>query len=821
MNDVKNGEKQVIRVAARTLAESVYRSGGLAGPDYSGISSIEGQRLHKKFLQIIEDRYPKEYLRSEVSLNYEVEYDSYSLQISGRCDVLIEEPGRPMIIEVKSFSGPGSRLPAGGEKVHWAQAMLYAFIHLMNMESAARPPEIKIGLSYISAESSETIDLDKIITKEQLQQFFQNTCRAYIKFAADIIKSKKARQQSGIDCRFPYQDLRDGQKHFMNEVIGAARQKGVLMVQAPTGIGKTMAALYPAVKALANNLVDHVFYLTAMTSTRLVAADAVRDMRRTGLHMKCVTIFAKEKLCLEPEIYCDTRQCPYAVSYFDNLPSALSQLFLLEDIGRDEILECARQHKLCPFELSLDLSTYCEIVICDYNYAFDPRVHLARFFNLDPVSHLLLVDEAHNLPDRSREMFSASITSKCIGEAREALKGLDEALERSLDLLLAYLDKLKAAVSDDRLPALDLVESNLSPSGIMKTSNFRAMRQRPLNLLSLLNRFNFQAYSFLENQPPWSLRKPLLNAWFPALFFLRISDQYFDGTYVTTAKNTGADLEINLMCLDASEKLASVYKDRHPAVFFSATLSPISYYQGLLYGHKNDVIPETLVLPSPFPAENLLVMTCGLFSTRYKERQATIINICKFVLRAIKERIGNYMVFLPSYSYLEQMRQVLATMIKDNEIDLLVQRPNLNESQRRKYLNRFEKFGQRTLLAMAVLGGQFSEGVDLIGEKLSGVIIIGVGLPRICPEREIMNQYFSSAIGNGYAYAYMFPGFNKVQQAAGRLIRSENDRGFILLIDDRYDQQAYQQLFPAEWHPLPVADSNDLSCQLRDFWDQG
>lgn len=813
-------DKQVIRVAARTLAESVYRSGGLSGPLYGGISSAEGMRLHKKFLQIMGERFPSRNIQSEVSFTYTVEYDTYQLLIGGRCDILVEDAPLPLLIEVKSYSGPREQLPPGGEMVHWAQALLYAHIYAERLAGEGYTGSIKVGVSYINAETGAVTDLVHTYSPKQLQKFFQDTCSSYIQFAVNIITSQKSRRQSGLDCRFPYSELRDGQKRFMQEVVGAARQKGVLLVQAPTGIGKTMAALYPAVKALAHNLVEHVFYLTAMTSTRIIAADAVRDLRRTGLHMKCLVIYAKEKMCLEPDLYCDSRQCPYATTYYDNLPAALQQLFLYEDIGREEILACARQHKLCPFELSLDMALYCEIVICDYNYAFDPRVHLARFFNLDPVSHLLLVDEAHNLPDRSREMFSAVVSSLQLLQARKSLEGQSGPLEQSLDSLLSYMARLNDAIADDSQAAFDLVEKEVKPATVMKAPAFRAMRQQPRTFLNLLARFSYQAYSFLELQPPWELRKPLLDAWFPVLFFLRICEQYYDDTYVTTAGRSGAASEIRLMCLDAAEKLTATYRDRHPTVFFSATLSPISYYQGLLCGYKSDIVPETLVLPSPFPAENLLVLICSRFSTRYKERQSTIEGIALLILKSISARTGNYIVFLPSYAYLNQLSQVLSIINRDDQIEFLVQKANLSETQRRRYLARFDSFGHKTLLALAVMGGQFAEGVDLMGEKLSGVIIIGVGLPQFCPEREIMKQYYASALGNGYAYAYMFPGFNKVQQAAGRLIRSENDRGFILLVDDRFDLPAYHQLFPDEWHPQQVQDSDEMLTLLREFWEQ-
>ena len=923
-------EQTTVRLAVRSLAEMVYRRGGLGGPIYGGVSASEGQRLHKRFSEKLANQWPDDEILTEKTVrhkhtpsaswpNAKGVYANLVLDIGGRIDALILKPDLPFLIEVKSFSGSADLLPQGGETVHWAQAKLYGWLYLLENNQLAA---MQVGLSYIHQETEEIVGWQQTFKRSVLKQFFEETCRSYMIFAADVITSQKRRLQSGLDCRFPYTELRPGQKVFMQEVIGAVRQKGTLLAQAPTGTGKTMAALYPAVKALSHQLVDHAFYLTAMTSTRQIAVNAIKDLRTQGLQMKAIVLYAKEKLCLEPDIYCDNRQCRYATSYYDHLPAALRQLFLHETIDQDALLACARKHRVCPFELALDMSLYCEFIICDYNYAFDPRVKLDRFFGQDQQPQLLLVDEAHNLPDRSRSMFSAVFEQSKVLKARLVLFQLAPQLEAALARIDQYLSVVYEEMLSNK-PAWNTVEKNIQETSVMQAEDFRAIRQQPESFLSLLLRFTYQAHLFLDSQPDWSVKKPLLDVYFQALFFLKIAEGYFDEAYVTAArlellpraeqeqlnqlktksrpglvqqpehmiqrqnnipqheanmlqhqrgmlkqaKGPGQQQEdidqqnynahapgqieqahdqfeqasvqpvaaqpektllqqaipnqttvLELMCLNASEKLAAAYRNKLGTVFFSATLSPMRYYSHLLHGYQPDLPPETLILPSPFPAENLHVMVCTELSVRWQQRTTTMPAIRDMILSAVTSRVGNYLVYLPSFAYLRQMRQLLRMQKPDAPIDYMFQLPNLSDAKRQQYLARFNQFGEKTLLAFAVMGGQFSEGIDLIGEKLTGVIIVGVGLPKLSPEREIMRQYYEEALGQGYAHAYLFPGFNKVQQAAGRVIRSETDRGFILLIDDRYQEQVYRELFPAEWQTRLVANPDEVQESLFDFW---
>ena len=586
-----------------------------------------------------------------------------------------------------------------------------------------------------------------------------------------------------------------------------------------TGVQTCALPIYPAAKAIANHLTDHCFYLTNMTSTRLVAASALNDLRQTGLRMKSIILYAKEKLCLEPELYCDSRQCRFATAYYDHLPAALRELFLLESIGQEDILACARRHSVCPFELSLDMSLYCEFIICDYNYAFDPRVRLARFFVEDNRPHLLLVDEAHNLPARSREMFSATLEQKAVTAARKAIAVALPILDKPLEAIDAYMTRLYDVLTGSE-PGLDVLEGGIAKASVMCADRFRAMRELPATLLSLLARFSALCRFVLDQNPDLPDRRPLIDFYFRSLYFSRVADEFHDKSYVTTTQIIESQTVVRLLCLDASDKLASTYRDHHPAVFFSATLSPIAYYAGLLNGVHNWQRHQTLMLGSPFPAENLMVLVCSTLSTRFRQRQETVQSILAMIQAAISCRMGNYLVFVPSFAYLSMLKNLIRSNPNQVACDWMFQLQDMNENLRRKYLNRFETYGKKTLVAVAVMGGIFSEGIDLVGEKLAGVVVIGVGLPQISPEREIMRQYYAEAMGSGYEYAYLYPGFNKVQQAAGRVIRTETDRGFVLLIDDRYDTPAYRELFPAEWNPVSVQETDELNTVLTEFWNQ-
>jgi DNA excision repair protein ERCC-2 len=805
-------------VAVRVLAEATHRQGGLGGPAYASVSGPEGTRLHQKLVQRFRRLYGTAAVDSEMRLQGETIFDQIALQVSGRCDLVIRLPEGPVLIEAKSFAGSPRLLPDTGDPLHWAQAYLYGHLYLQGYPAS----QLTVGLTYISLETDEIIEHRQVKSRNELADFFTSTTRSFADLAGRLISSQRIRDESARTCEFPFPALRPGQKRLMNEVIGTARQKGVLFAQAPTGTGKTLSVLFPSIRLLSRHLIDRVFYVTAMTSTRKIAEQALADLRANGLVLRSLTLQAKEKSCLKPEIYCDLRKCPFATAYYKNLPRALEDLSHLGGHCRPaDIRTVALARQVCPFELSLDYALYCDVIIGDYNYVFDPRVQLERFFAPSDQTNFLLVDEAHNLPDRSREMFSASLDFTKVSEALDVIKDQHPLLERMISQLASYgdllLPQLRPQAPGVEATGFAVVEHD-QPGRLMNSENFCAQTGKPLQLLKILGRVIHFARQFLDDHPDFPELKKVLELFLTAFFFTRVAEEFYGSAYITTATSEKNVLQIRFMCLDASTFLTDVYRDRHPVVFFSATMTPLNYYIGLLDSDCAGQMPEQLILASPFPRDHLLVLIESRWSTRYADRTSTVQPILEQILAAVRCRIGNYLVFLPSYGYLNQVRQLLRARSDRADLDFIVQVPSMDEQQKQKYLQRFEQYGQKTLVGLAVMGSLFNEGIDLAGERLSGVIIVGVGLPQISPEREIMSQYFASRLGRGFEYAYQFPGFNKVQQAAGRVIRSESDVGFVLLIDDRYEKPEYQALFPEEWQPVRLSDQTPLDQCLSEFW---
>lgn len=814
----------VLPVAVRTLAEAVHRQGGLGGPSYASVSGAEGTRLHQKLVRHYIERLGKDAVAAEYRLSGEAPCQTVLLQVSGRCDLVVQEGGETILIEAKSFAGSARFLPEQGDSVHWAQAMLYAHLFLLG----SGQPEITVGLCYISQETFELIEHRRIKSRQNLHDFFLQTAERFASLASQILSGHKLRDESAKTCPFPFPALRPGQKRLMQEVIGITRQKGVLFAQAPTGTGKTLSVLFPAIRLLSHHQIDRVFYLTAMTSTRKVAEQALQDLRAQGLFLRSLTLRAKEKSCLAPELFCNVRLCPFAIAYYKNLPAALADL--LKTGGHchpEQIRSIAQTHQVCPFELSLDYALYCDVIIGDYNYVFDPRIQLDRFFNNSDQTHLVLVDEAHNLPDRSRGMYSADFDFSLIQEALPVIKDQHPYLAQALMRLDQYRERLAAQIlpvpSDAQSPVVTgqsgfaAVEPDQT-GRLMQSDQFLAMTQKPVHLLKLLGRIIFLCRQYLDDHADDPDAKKILDLFLAAHFFNKVAELFYGPAYITTAFQEDKATKVRLMCLDASTFLTDVYRDRHPVVFFSATLNPLDYYIGLLDSDGSSSPPEKLSLTSPFPPENFLVLLETRFSTRFQDRTATIVPIVEEILAAARTRIGNYLVFLPSYAYLAKVRQILRMQKDRSDLDFIVQVPGMDEKQKQAFLNRFERYGSKTLVGLAVLGSLFNEGIDLTGERLSGVVIVGVGLPQLSPEREIMSQYFASRLGRGFEYAYQFPGFNKVQQAAGRVIRSESDTGFVLLIDDRYQKPEYRALFPRDWQPAEITDQETMVRMLSEFW---
>jgi len=584
-------------------------------------------------------------------------------------------------------------------------------------------------------------------------------------------KHKQARDISIRALAFPFTAYRKGQRRLAGAVYKSIEEKANLFAKAPTGIGKTISTSFPAVKAIGEGHLQKLFYLTAKTSHRTVAEEAFGLMASKGLHMHAVTITAKEKICFREEISCRKEDCAYADGYFDRINEALLDLLGNETrMSREVIERYARKHCVCPFEFSLDAAYAADAVICDYNYVFDPRVSLKRMLAEQKSQTALLVDEAHNLVDRAREMFSCVLEKSVFLALQRHYKAVNPEVYRSAKAMNGLFIQLRKQAEDKRL----------------------VLKELPEEWPALVEDFALRAEKELTSSGRSEQNPLLLDAYFAAQGFTRTAKLY-DERYVTYAEIDGQDVRIKLFCLDPSHLLREMGKGYRSHIYFSATLSPMSFYRDMLGAREDDY---SLAVPSPFSHEQLDVLVHPL-STRYRDRDATKEALSRLLLDLTAKRKGNYMIFFPSYAYMKLVFE--AFMAAEPEADTLVQRGDMTEEERERFLSAFDADNGRTLAGFAVMGGVFSEGVDLVGDRLTGVVVVGVGLPQIGLERDLMRDYFNETERNGFDYAYVYPGMNKVLQAGGRLIRSEEDRGVLVLVDDRYLEPRYVNLLPEEW----------------------
>lgn len=824
-----------ISIAVRELAESSRREGGLASPYYGGISGPEGIALHKEYVRRTPEFFPGAETFSEYSLSGSYVHPDlpYVLHVQGRCDTIAIEADRLTLVEVKSFRGDARFLPKNGDIVHWSQAKIYAYLLSQSdfqAENKIDTAEITVALHYLSLDNGELIAHEETLTYEDLRNYFASICQYYLTSRTALIAHRKRRNILNSKASFPFPDLRPGQHDMMREVTAAIRDKEVLFVSAPTGSGKTIAVLYPALKAQAHNLNDSIYYLTPSRSQRTVAEDALALLRRNGFLVRAITIRAKKSMCAQPQIFCDKNKCPYATTYYERLEEALAEFSPKQDLLPDDIFTLGQKYRLCPYELSIDLMDSCDLVICDYNYIFDPQIRWKDRLDDSKHKYTLLVDEAHNLAERSRSMFSSVLESKQIIELKTILSqatGADDPALKSvfsaMEELEAFFDFYDKALNENAADSVrETFSRNNQELGLFLTDNFSATRKMPPRLESCISYLNSKLFQFFEYFRDFPQRETANTLRFEFLHFQNIMEEFYNQAYITAVRRFAeGKLAVSLLSLDASQHLTNTYHGKSSVIFFSATLEPFSYFMSLLNARYKEDKPEVLKLSSPFPRDKRLVIVYDEYSVRYRDRALTLPGIADLILEIVSERPGNFLLFCPSFSYLRQLQNYLKQADKSKMLDIIVQPSRMNELQKEEYLRRFTSAPKdRSLLGLTVLGSLFTEGVDLKGEALTGVVVIGTGLPALTPEREILRQYYDAKSGLGYQYAYTWPGFNRVTQAAGRLIRTVEDYGIVLLIDDRYSKQEYKQLFPKEWDVSFADDKESCLDRIYSFWDE-
>jgi DNA excision repair protein ERCC-2 len=753
-----------IQIAVRTLVEHVYSSGSIDSRFRSQSTLLDGTRIHQKIQKTYLETDQKEvYLRTEIS------YKDLTFSIDGRCDGLLFRDGEVAIDEIKSTAQNLDHFGEEGLPVHWAQAKMYAYIYASNHHL----PEIFVQLTYVQVDNDEKKYIKKCFTFEELEVFVHETVENYYPYAKILYDHRKVRNESSKHLGFPFESYRAGQRKLAGAVYKTISEEKSLFVKAPTGIGKTISTLFPAVKGFSEGFLNRIFYLTAKTITRTTAEEALGRMRSCGLCMKSVTITAKDKVCLKDETKCQKDYCEFADGYYDRINGAILDIVANESsMNRDVIENYARKHTICPFEFSLDLAYVADAIICDYNYIFDPRVSLKRMFEEQKKSTLLLIDEAHNLVDRGREMFSASLNKDLFLQLKKEYKNVNKVIYESVNKINSWFIAFKKSNGEENEFTTETLDEGL---------------------VVLLKQFMEGAEPVLQMETSPNL----LELYFKVNAFLKVVE-LLDDHYVIYGEKVKNDVTLKMFCIDPSKNLQKMGKGFRSKVFFSATLSPLSYYQDVLGGQVEDYV---LSIPSPFKEEQTDIFIKPL-STRYRDRERTKEKIVTMIQSLIANRPGNYLIFFPSYHYLLTVYEPF--MKEFPQTHTLLQGSGMSEEDREAFLEEFKPNQTETLIGFAVLGGVFSEGIDLKGDRLNGVVVIGVGLPQLCYERDLIKDHFNRMDKNGYEYAYVFPGMNKVLQAGGRLIRSEDDHGTIVLVDDRFLQRQYQNLLPQEWRNFTV-----------------
>ena len=789
-------ECPIVKISVRNLVEFILRSGDIDNR-IGKMADKDAMQLGSKIHRKIQRQMGADY-HAEVSLKHQISYENCILQIEGRADGIIIDENQVVIDEIKGILGELERLEEPKE-VHLAQAKCYACIY--GLQEGLE--EIGVQMTYCQMETEEIRRFQYTYSVQNLAAWFSDIADQYQKWAKFQIDWREKRNASIRTIEFPFV-YREGQRELVRDVYRTILRKKQLFIQAPTGVGKTMATVFPAVKAIGEGLGEKLFYLTAKTITRTVAENAFQTLKQQGLNMKVITLTAKEKICFCETMECNPEACPYAKGHFDRVNDAVFEL--LNETGemtREALERQARKHQVCPFEMSLDVASWVDAVICDYNYVFDPTAHLKRFFSEGGSGqYLFLIDEAHNLVERAREMYSAVLYKEDVLEAKRLARYEAPKLAKKLDLCNRQLLEMKRECESYQV--------HQSVSHIYLSA---------MNIMAELEKI-------MENPEKGKLREDLLDFYFQIRTFVNIYDQIDEHYVIYTEMQEDGRFKLKLFCVNPAVNLKTYLEQGNSTIFFSATLLPIQYYKKLLSTNENDY---AIYAESPFDERKRLLLIGADVSTKYTLRGLEMYRkMAKYLLEILDTKQGNYLVFFPSYRMLEEVYGEFVTLQKERremeetekkEVEILVQKPGMGEEEREAFLEGFEKKRAGSVLGFSVLGGIFSEGIDLSRECLIGAIIVGTGLPQVCPEREILRQYFDMNQLPGFDYAYLYPGMNKVLQAAGRVIRTDEDEGIILLLDDRFQSRQYAAVFPREWKQREYCTLETVEEHIENFWN--
>ena len=787
-------EQPIIRISVRNLVEFILRSGDIdnriAGMDKDAM--LMGGKIHRKIQRQMGAGY-----HAEVLLKHEILCRGFILSVEGRADGIMETADGIVVDEIKGIYKELEFLKEP-VPVHLAQAMCYAYIYA-NQQGLS---DIGVQMTYCNLETEEIKRFQNVYPYEELERWFLELAGQYEKWARYQISWRKKRNASIKKIEFPF-PYREGQRDLTVSVYRTILRKKKLFIQAPTGVGKTMATVFPAVKAMGEELGEKIFYLTARTITRTVAWQAFDTLKEQALRMKVLVLTAKEKICFCEEADCNPEKCPYAKGHYDRVNDAVYELLTSSDEMSREILEeHARKWKVCPFEMSLDVSTWVDAVICDYNYVFDPNAHLKRFFGESVKGdYLFLIDEAHNLVDRGREMYSASVCKEEVLKVKRLVKMSDPKLVRRLEECNKQMLALKRECEEYQI--------------------LNSVGHIYLKLIALMGELE----QYLEECTDPEARKEVLDFYFQVRMFVNIYERVDENYLIYSELDGKGHFWIRLFCVNPSACLQEFLEKGNSAVFFSATLLPIHYYKNLLSTSKEDY---AVYARSPFDVRRRLLLVGNDVSSKYTSRGEEMYRrYARYLLCMVRAKAGNYMAFFPSYRFMEEVYEAFEILLAEQriageleEIDYILQSQHMSEEAREIFLENFEEEREGSLIGFCVMGGIFSEGIDLSRDRLIGAAIVGTGLPQVCRERELLKDYFQKQGVRGFDYAYLYPGMNKVLQSAGRVIRTDRDCGVILLLDERFRDYRYQEIFPREWKDYGTCNADNVADKMETFWEQ-
>jgi len=792
-----------ISVSVGQLVEFVYQKGNLAVSFQSYTRRMNGIIGH----QIVQKSRDKNY-QAEVTIKYQHIIPPLEIEINGRIDGILTEDDKITLEEIKTLSSITKNDPEfeiiffqclveyqdalplmeGKNPMHWAQALIYAYIWCKQNNLS----HIHVQLTYYVNEKGKEYHFPADFSLVWLETFFLDTIDKWLSWALKISEWKTLRDFSLNSLNFPF-EFRQEQRKMAVAVYKAIENKEILFARAPTGTGKTLASLFPAVKALAEKKLDKIFYLTAKTVGRTVALNSMRLLIKNGAKLKYLILTAKEKVCYQEFPLCEADYCIYAFEFYEKARAALPEIFMYDEWNSELIQEYSLKYEICPFELSLLLAIYADVVICDYNYVFDPRVMIKRFFEEVTEKYCFLVDEAHNLPDRSREMYSGNLTLEILNLPVPFVKGNISVLARKITSFRDHFLEITNQYQQREILLEKLPTSIIEGiKDIMQMLEFWIPFQKPSKMKFIITKYYFQLY-----------------------FYLMIYEYYGDN-YKTLILKNNQEITLKLFCMNASEYLKECFHKSVASAVFSATLIPLDYFEEMISGHnpRNNHI----MLKSPFDHRNCAGAIYNAISTEYQFREESYQKIADLIIDICLLKKGNYIVYFPSFDYLNQV--IRRMDIKEKEIRIITQERTMNESERSDYISHFKEENSFTLIALAVTGGIFGEGIDLSGDKLIGTIIIGVGLSYMNLQKELIKSYFRLQGRSGYNYAYRYPAFNKVMQAGGRVIRSENDKGIVVLVDHRFMDKQYKRIFPGEWqHFHHYSTTSKLLSYISRFWN--